>query len=250
MKVEMLSPEAGSASQYLTSYVVDDRVAIDAGCLGFVGRPEDQERIRDVFLSHIHLDHVAALPAFVQNASNGAPVRAYGHAELLGQLRTELFNGRLWPDHPLRCEAGEPGLELLPLESEVPVSVAGLSITPVFVDHVVTTMGFVVDDGETAVAFGADSRPTDRIWEIARATGRWKGAFLEATFPDELAELADRTGHITPKQFGREVAKFPPGFPVVAVHLSPRHRRRIGEELEALGDPRIRVSAGRSVYVF
>lgn len=250
MKVEMLSPTAGCESQYLTTFVVDGRIAIDAGCLGLVGEPEDQERIRHVFLSHIHLDHVASLPAFVQNASNGVPVNAYGHRELLGQIRTHLFNGSLWPDHPLRCAAGEPCLKLCPVESEVPVSVAGFRVTPVFVNHVVPTTGFVVDDGESVVAFGADSAPTDRIWEVARATGRWKGAVLEATFPNEFAGLAEITGHLTPELFRREVAKLPPAIPVIAVHLSPRHRIRIAEELQALGDPRIHVGTGRHEYVF
>ena len=124
MKVVMLSPAPEGPNQYVTTFVVEDRIAIDAGCLGFVGRPEDQERIQHVFLSHIHLDHVASLPVFVQNASNGVPVTAYGHADLLQRLRTDLFNGTLWPDHPLRCEKGEPGLKLIPLESESPVSVA------------------------------------------------------------------------------------------------------------------------------
>jgi len=249
VKVEILSPEPGG-QPYLSSYVVDDAVAIDAGCLGLVGDPEDQERVRHVFLSHFHLDHVASLPAFVQNTANGEPVHAYGHEELLDRLRTDLFNGRLWPDHPLRCDKGEPCLRLHALEAEVPVAVAGLTVTPVFVDHVVPTTGFVVDDGDNAVAFGADSGPTTRLWEVARSTGRWKGCFLDATFPDDLAGLAGITGHLTPALFRREIAQFPPDVTVVAVHLSPRHRRRIAHELDALGDARVRVGEGRSVYVF
>jgi len=250
VKVRILSPTPGSAQQYLTTFVVEDRVAIDAGCLGIVGEPEEQERIRHVFLTHIHLDHVATLPMFLQNTPGGGPVTAYGSPDLLEALRTDLFNGRLWPDYPLRGEGGDPALRLKPLDPEVPVAVAGLTVTPVPVDHVVNTTGYLVDDGTTVVAFGADSGPTDRIWQVARATGRWKGAFVEATFPDGLDDLAGRTGHLTPALFRGELAKFPPDVRVVAVHLSSRHRDRLAAELGSLEDDRVTVGTGGGEYDF
>ena len=109
---------------------------------------------------------------------------------------------------------------------------------------------FVVDDGESVVVFGSDFGPTDRIWEVARETGRWKGAFLETTFPDELADLAALTGHLTPQLLRQEMAKFPPEISVIAVHLNPRQRARIDGELGALGDSRVAVGVGRREYVF
>ena len=252
MKVRILSPGPGMEHQYLSTYVIDDRVAVDAGCLGLAGPPEEQARIRHVLLSHIHLDHVLSLPIFLQNASDGTgdPVTAYGHRQLLDQLRTDVFNGRLWGDFPLRRESGGPCLELVALEPETTVSVGGLRITPVFVDHSVPAFGFIVDDGECVVVFGADSGPTERIWEIARGMKRWKGALLETTFPDSLGDLAARTGHLTPALLRREAEKVPPDVTVVTVHLSPRHRARIVAELAALSDPRIVVGVPGREYVF
>ena len=56
------STEAGEASgrhQFLSSCLLNDAVALDAGCLGFAHAPERQARVRHVLLSHTHLDHLA-----------------------------------------------------------------------------------------------------------------------------------------------------------------------------------------------
>ena len=50
--------------QMATTYVVNDRLAIDAGCLGLAGL-DVQNRVTDVVLTHAHLDHVATLPYYL-----------------------------------------------------------------------------------------------------------------------------------------------------------------------------------------
>jgi hypothetical protein len=46
-----------------------------------------------------------------------------------------------------------------------PITRAGLTVTPVPVSHGVDTIGLVVDDGRTAVAFPSDTGPTACFWE-------------------------------------------------------------------------------------
>ena len=43
------------------------------------------------------------------------------------------------------------------------VSIGELTITAVAVDHIVPTLGFIVEDAESAVVFGCASGPTDRL---------------------------------------------------------------------------------------
>ena len=72
MKITLIpssvSGGADADNQYLTSFLVNDTVAVDAGSLGFYGTPREQARIRHVFLTHTHIDHIASLPIFVENA--------------------------------------------------------------------------------------------------------------------------------------------------------------------------------------
>jgi phosphoribosyl 1,2-cyclic phosphodiesterase len=54
-----VSAGAGASGFFLSSYVIDDTVAIDAGGLGLLGDLAAQSRIQDIFITHSHMDHIA-----------------------------------------------------------------------------------------------------------------------------------------------------------------------------------------------
>jgi hypothetical protein len=56
--------------------------------------------------------------------------------------------------------------EVVPEQS---IDVDSFSILPVLVDHIVPTIAYVVTDGASSVVFGADSGPTDRLWQRRRS---------------------------------------------------------------------------------
>jgi ribonuclease BN (tRNA processing enzyme) len=256
MKIRMLAsaPDAPEEHQYLTSFVIDDTVAVDAGGLGLWRGAAEQARIADVLLTHSHMDHVASLPVFLECSrdarGHAAPVRVHGHAFALGSLRTDIFNDRVWPDLFRLAGKEGPHLELKEMEAERTVTVGKLRVTPVEVRHTVPSYGFIVEDGDSAVVFSGDSAPTDRIWELARERGNLRAVFLEATFPDAMQAFALKTGHLTPALFGGEAAKLPPGVVTLAVHIRPRFRARIVAELEALALPNLVVARGGTEYRF
>jgi len=120
----------------------------------------------------------------------------------------------------------------------------------VLVNHVVPTFGYVVDDGESAVIFGGDSGPTDRLWEIAHQTPGLRAVFLEACFPNSMTGLAQASLHMTPEMFSREVAKMPKGIDVVAVHIKVRYREQVIRELLDLGLPRLIIGECEKEYTY
>jgi ribonuclease BN (tRNA processing enzyme) len=223
----------------VSTYLINDSVAIDAGCLGFSGTPKEQEAIKHVFLTHAHTDHVGSLPIFVENAwtpSLDCP-NIYGSPATLSDIQNHIFNNKLWPDFIAISETMPPFLHVCPLEAEVPVRVEGLTITPIPVNHVIPTFGFLVSDGNCAVIFGGDSGPTERLWQIAHQTPKLRAVFLEACFPNSMTNLAEVSLHMTPEMFGREVAKMPSGVTVVAVHIKVRYREQVIQELSELQLP-------------
>src|SRR5262249_42880274 len=146
---------------------LNDTVAIDSGCLGLYGSPHEQARVKHVFLTHSHLDHLASLPMFLMNTVTGKDdaVTLFGSAAVLDCLRRDLFNDRLWPDFVRISAEGRPYLRLQQLEPGLPVAVAGLRFTPVEVNHAVPTFGFVIEDERSTVVFTSDTGPTEAIWE-------------------------------------------------------------------------------------
>ena len=67
-----------------------------------------------------------------------------------------------------------------------------------------------------------------------------KAAFIETSFPDEMAELAKVSKHLTPTLLAEEFAKIGrPDLPLYVYHLKPRFRDRIVHQLRDLAIPRL-----------
>jgi ribonuclease BN (tRNA processing enzyme) len=242
-------------AQFLSSVLINDTVAVDAGCVGLFGSSRRQARVRHVLISHTHLDHIASLPVFLESVFElgDQPVTIHASRPALDCLRRDLFNDRLWPDFVTLSDAGRRFLELAVLEPGRPVRLDGLRVTPVEVNHVVPTLGFIIEERRAAVVVSSDTGPTEELWERANRTPHLKAVFLEATFPNDMAELAELAKHLTPSGFAEEVGKLTgprKRAALIAVHLKPRFRARIIAELKALGLPNLHIARFGRPYVF
>ncbi len=248
-----MSPDGVDQNQYSICYLINDTLAVDAGGLGFYGTPQDQAKIKDVLISHTHADHVASLPIFVENAFEGGPVPVtiHGSSHVLESLQLDIFNGRVWPDFiGMSAEQG-PFLRLNEIESGKPLDLQGLRITPVAVNHLVPTLGFVIDDGVCSVVIASDTGPTEEIWRISHSASRLRAVFLEASFPDAMLDLANVSRHLTPALFGVEARKLDrDDIDLIAVHIKPRYRPEILRELDALGLPNLQIGRFNEPYTY
>ncbi len=242
----------GTRGFFLSSYVIDDVVAIDAGGLGLLGDLDAQTRIQHIFMTHGHMDHIASLPIFLETVfeSRDRCVTLHAGAETLESLRKDVFNDRVWPDFIGMSEKGLPFVKVETLEPGRPVDVAGLRLTPVPVDHVVPTLGFLVQAPGVTVAIPSDTGPTDEFWRMAGSDADLKAVFLEASFPNAMEWLAVVSKHLTPAMFAAEVRKLPQSVPFIAVHIKPRFYDAVVNELRALGLPGIVVGDPGESYHF
>jgi ribonuclease BN (tRNA processing enzyme) len=252
MKVQLLASSVHDPSRraYVTSFLINKTVAVDAGCLGFYGTPQQQEAVQHVFLTHSHADHTASLPIFAENAWTpaGNPLRVWGIPPTLDAVQRHIFNDIMWPDFIALSDKMPPYLHLCTLRPEVPVEASGLAITPIEVNHLVPTVGYVLSDGVGAVIIAGDTGPTTRLWEVAHQTAGLRAVFLEACFPNSMSRLAEVTFHLTPEMFRHEVAKMPSGIRVVAVHIKIRYREQVIQELYALGLPNLEIGECEKEY--
>jgi len=220
--------------QYLTSFVVNGTVAIDAGTLAYGLTRRQQSRIKHIFITHTHLDHIASLPIFLDTVYDGTGdcVTIHATAATIDCLRRDVFNNRVWPDFIAISEQVPPYLKLDEIEPRQTIEVDGLRLTPIPVNHAVETHGYLVRDSQSSVVFSSDTGPTEEIWQVARSLPDLKAVFLECTFPNDLAWLADLAKHLTPVLAAKECAKIPPGVRILAVHLHSRYRLQVKQELE------------------
>jgi cAMP phosphodiesterase len=254
MKIRIIpsSIEASEEMQYLTSYVINNNVAIDAGSLGIYSDPEFQNRISHIFLTHAHIDHVGSLPIFAENTYGRGQegICVLGSAETLQTIRDNIFNDRIWPSFLLKPLDKGGYLKLEILKPEQPIHIHGLTFTAVAVEHKVATYGYIAEDEKGAVVFGSDSGPTRRIWEIARDLPRLKAVFLESSFPNDMNELAVATGHLTPTLLKKEAKKLPAKTRIIATHIKPNFRTRVVEELHNLELSHLEIGSSGKEYIF
>jgi len=253
MKVELLgSSIPATEAQFLVSFVVNDVVAIDAGSLGLLSDLAKQERVRHVFLTHEHIDHIASLPIFLENVYEPGPecVELLAVPDVLDFIHRDVFNGRVWPDFFALSTGEDRFVSGTPLAALEPVRRAGLTVTPVPVSHCVDTLGFLVDDGRAAVAFPSDTGPTEVLWNHLATAPRLDAVFLEVSFPNRHADLAATTGHHCPATFAAEIAKLPRDVRWIVVHRKARYAAEIARELAALGLRSVELVKPGVVYDF
>ena len=80
-----------------------------------------------------------------------------------------------------------------------------MRFTPIAVDHLVPTYGFLIEQGDSAVLWSSDTGPTERLWEIANRTPNLKAVCLDTSFDNSMQQIADLSLHLTPRTLGVEL---------------------------------------------
>lgn len=251
MKLEIVSSASPSGinHQFLMTYLVNDTVAIDAGALGLMPDVDRQRCVRDVFLSHSHIDHIASLPIFLDNVYEyGRPcVCVHASPQTIATLRSDLFNERLWPDLIRLSREESAFLELKPIEAGETIRIGSLSIRGIWLNHVIPTLGFIItEDDRTSVAIVSDTGPTEEIWqELDRSPGP-RAVFLDISFPNRLCWLGEKSKHLCPQLAAHEVAKVRSPVDWQIIHIKPAFHDEIVNELRT-AVPQARIAEPGSV---
>jgi len=231
-----------SPEQRLSCFVVDGRVAIDGGSIAVGLADGERGAVRDVVVTHPHMDHIATLPIYVDDlfGSLEEPVRVHATGEVCELLARDVFNGTVYPPFQDFHNGRTRVMEFVPFRTGREFRVAHLTLKAVPVSHIVPTVGLVFTDGERTVAFSSDTSATEEFWHLANREPRVDALLIEASFPNSLAKLADASGHLTPDALGRELKKLAHrDLDILAVHLKPSFRQQLIAELEALNVPRL-----------
>ena len=256
MRVQLLpstfdSQGHATSEQRLTCFLIDECVAIDAGSIALALSAEQREKVRDIIVTHPHMDHIASLPIFIDDLFETlkSPVRIYATPEVIELLERDIFNWNVYPRFSeLKNDYG-PVMEYVPIPAGEEFRVAHLTVNAVAVNHIVPTVGLVVSDGKRMVAFSSDTAETDEFWNIINRAPRIDALLIEASFPDSMARLAEVSRHFTPASLQRDLRKLNHnGLDILAVHIKPAYRRMVIDELNALNIPKLGVMEPGKTY--
>ncbi len=242
----------GTDEQHLTCYLVDDCVAIDAGSLALSLTKKQRNQVRDIIITHPHLDHIATLPIFIDDLFETLrqPIRVHASQEAIEVLEKNIFNWDVYPRFSeLKNEFGKV-IEYVPFKPLQEFSIKHLRITAIPVNHQVPTVGLIISDNKKTIGLSSDTAETFEFWKVINQQSKIDALLLEASFPNELEELAKASFHLTPQMLIKELAKLNhKNLEILAVHLKPTYFDKICNQLKELKlDDLSVMQAGKDYY--
>ncbi|MGH9361078.1 MAG: MBL fold metallo-hydrolase [Thermoanaerobaculia bacterium] len=253
MHLQVLGSYGGESSECrMTCLLINGSIALDAGSLSQALSIEQQVGVRTILLTHSHMDHTISLPFFIEYIYGRRDRAADIHASpaTIYAIRKYLFNNATWPDFTRLPNHLLPAVRFHEFKSEEPLEIEGVRFTPIPVDHLVPTHGFLIESGASAVLWSSDTGPTQRLWEVANRARNLKAVCLDTSFDNALQEVADVSLHLTPQTLERELEKLHVKVPVLLHHLKPPCVARIHQEVRALGLPDVEFLEQGRVYTF
>jgi ribonuclease BN (tRNA processing enzyme) len=240
MRIEVLGGYGGESPDCrMTCLLINDSIALDAGSLTQGLSIERQVGVHTILLTHSHIDHTNCLPFFIENVYGKADraIDLYASAATIYSIRKYLFNNDTWPDFSRLPNHLLPAVRFHELEKERPLVVDGVSFTPIAVDHLIPTFGFLIEQDGASVLWSSDTGPTTRLWEVANATPNLRAVCIETSFDSAMQDVADVSLHLTPRTLELELRKLRRKVPVLLHHLKPPCVAKIYEEVGELGHP-------------
>lgn len=237
MDLRVLGCHGGETSTHrCPAFLVDQRLALDAGAITGVLSLEEQRRIDTVLVTHAHLDHVRdlAMLSDTRTQQGGPPLTVASTPGTIQVLREHFFNDRLWPDFSRIPNREAPTLIYRELQPGQTTQLGEHHVTPVMVDHTVEACAFIVERGAASLAYTGDTGPTERLWVELEARKNLKALIMEVAFPNDQAALARISGHHTPESLELELKKLPEAhrdLPVLLFHIKPVFQQVVEREL-------------------
>lgn len=231
MRIKTLGCSGGiGAGSRTSAMLIDNDVLIDAGTgIGDLAL-EDLHAIRHVFLTHAHLDHIAGLPMLVDanfDEDFEIPVTVYARAETLEAIRAHLFNDVIWPDFTKIPTEERAMLEYQVCNPGDTVTIDHRAFHAVDVSHSVPSLGYTVQNSGGVFAVSGDTRTNETLWPALNACEDLKVLVIEVSFPDELEELATRSGHYTPRTMCQDLERLDHDPDIWLTGMKPGEEARI-----------------------
>jgi len=253
MKLRVLGCYGGNIPGHgMTAFLMNDRLAMDAGWVSGALSLKEQVKVKDILISHSHLDHTCTLPFLIDNnfSAPGFSLRIYAIPEVIASMKNHLFNNHTWPDFTCLPNNITPVLKLIEIVPETPFTINGLTFRAIPVSHIVPTAGFTVEDKKVAIAFSSDTGPTHRFWEVVNGLKKLKAVITETSFPNELQDLAHVSGHLTPATLDKELRKLKKDVPVYLYGGKPKYLKAIRKQVGALKRKNLHLLVQGKTYKF
>jgi ribonuclease BN (tRNA processing enzyme) len=234
MRLQVLGCSGGIGGKFrTTSLLLDEDVLIDAGTgVGDLSM-EAMVKIDHVFVTHSHLDHVTSIPFMVDTVGSmrQKPLTVHALPETIADLKSHLFNWKLWPDFTVIPTPEQPMLRFSPVKLGQGLTISGRTITPVPANHVVPAVGYWLDSGSASMVFTGDTTSTGELWQEVNRISNLRYLIVETAFSNAERELAIRAKHLCPGLLVEQLELLTQSAEIFITHLKPGEGDMIMREI-------------------
>ncbi len=248
MELRVVGCHGGETPKHRTSaFVLDERLAIDAGSLTSGLDLKGQMQLEACLISHAHLDHIRDLATIADNRcqADTEPLIVGATKATIDALKKHFFNNIIWPDFSVIPSKENPAIKFVEMELEKPMDFVGYKVRAVGVSHTIDTCGFILESKGGALAYSGDTGPTERFWELLNETPNLKALLCEVSFPDREQRLATVSGHHTPRTLITDIKKLahPKDVPTLLYHIKPVFQREVEQQCAKLKGVNLAITA-------
>jgi len=214
--------------------LVDHDILIDAGTGATELSLAELASIDHVFITHSHLDHIAALPLLIDSLAEQRtkPVTVHATGATLDILRTHIFNWAIWPDFSEISVRRKAVMQYSEIHVGQGIRLGERTITAVPAEHTVPAVGYHLDSGNGSFVFTGDTTVNDAFWPVINQIDNLRYLVIETAFSNQERRLAVRSKHLCPSLLGEELAKLTQQPEIYVSHLKPGQIELIMNEIE------------------
>lgn len=214
---------------------------------------KERANVRDIVLTHAHLDHIAGLPLFIDDQFSDLtePIRVHSTQEVIDTLERDIFNWSIYPRFSELHNDHGPVIEYIPFDADGSFEVRDLQFRSIAVNHNVPSSGFIISDEQGSIALTGDTAEMETFWDEVAATKDLRAVLIECSFPDRLAELAERAFHLTPSSMADQLRLLSDAdCDIYVINIKASFRDEVVEEIGKLGDKRLKILEVGKTYSF
>jgi ribonuclease BN (tRNA processing enzyme) len=188
-----------------------------------------------VFLTHSHLDHVAALPLMVDAvaAKRTTPLKIHALRGTIDALRAHIFNDVIWPDFSRIPSPEAPFVSFHEIKTGQALQLQGKLIEVLPAVHTVPAVGYAVTAGTGCWVFTGDTERNPAFWRRLNELNVVM-LVIETAFSNREKDLARRSLHLSPLVLADELDNIATdkSYPIYITHTKPAETALIMAEIQ------------------
>ncbi len=223
-----------------TCIQITKHTLIDAGnIISSLG--EEAKYIDNIFLTHSHLDHIIDCSFLLDNlyTKRKKPLKLYGLSETIEALKAHIFNNTIWPDFSKFNikNSSLPSLEFVKIKLNEKYKIEdGVYLTPIEATHTIPCCGYIIEKGENAILFSADTYKNKKLWKKINTNDKIKTLVIDVSFSNTDAHIASESKHLCPRFLKEELLNLKrDNLNIYINHIKPPSKDDVTRELAEIG---------------